>query len=335
MYKNNNKGSILILSLWVLSFLSILAALVGTTIRGRVALISRIEDRSQLRFMLISGVRKAASVLRRDVQQNNAVYTPFGKTVRHNNSKDFKEILFPRGKSEVSYKYFDKDFNREITYYGVSDEEGRLNINTANRNELMRLINQAAMIDEQKSQEIADSIIDWREVGRSGPLSSGVTGDLGYETKNADFETIDELLLVAGMKLWIYEKIFPYVTVFGDGMININTAPREVLYALGLEGQTVDKILLVRRGSDGMEATSDDHIFTRTFDVASEVLSVAEMEIEEIKRIDWLNKSGRIKINSFNFRISTLARLDHRNISMTAMCIYNLPLQRIIYWREK
>ena len=45
-------------------------------------------------------------------------------------------------------------------------------------------------------------------------------------------ESLDELLLVNGMTKDIFERIKDYVTVWGSGMVNINTAGREVLWLL-------------------------------------------------------------------------------------------------------
>lgn len=331
----SQNGSILILSIWVLSFLSLLAALVGMTIRQRVSLVSRLEDRSQLRLMASAGVKKAIALLRRDLEQNNGVYTQAGKAARHNNPKDFQSISFPRGVVDVSHVYYDKGLNQQIKGFGLSDEEGRLNINSADRFEMMRLINEAAMGVEEDAQRLADNIIDWRQFGHSSPIGAVLESSSGHEKKSANFETLDELLLVEGMTSFIYEKIIPFVTVFGDGVVNINTASYEVLRALGFDEDSSRKIIALRRGPDAIESTADDHVFAKTFDVASEVLSVSELEISQIKLIDQINKAGKIKTNSFNYRIAADARLDHKRSSMAVICVYNLPLQRIIYWREK
>ena len=54
---------------------------------------------------------------------------------------------------------------------------------------------------------------------------------------------LDEILLVKGMNKEIYDKLINFVTIYGDGAVNINTASKEVLEALGLADSLVDKIL--------------------------------------------------------------------------------------------
>jgi type II secretory pathway component PulK len=81
--------------------------------------------------------------------------------------------------------------------YGLVDEASKLNVNTATLTELEDLPNM--------TEALASAIVDWRDANDT------VTGDVGaesstyeehspsYEAKNANFESIDELLLVHGM----------------------------------------------------------------------------------------------------------------------------------------
>jgi DNA uptake protein ComE-like DNA-binding protein len=80
--------------------------------------------------------------------------------------------------------------------FGVDDEGSKININTANRDTLMRL--------PGMTEDVADAIIDWRDTDEN-PGASGAESDY-YETlqppyrcKNGPFETVEELLLVKGV----------------------------------------------------------------------------------------------------------------------------------------
>ena len=42
------------------------------------------------------------------------------------------------------------------------------------------------------------------------------------------------MYLIRGITAEIFKKLKPYITIYGDGQININTAGKEVLTALGL-----------------------------------------------------------------------------------------------------
>lgn len=53
-----------------------------------------------------------------------------------------------------------------------------------------------------------------------------------YKCRNAPLEAVDELLLVRGITPETLERIRNYVTVYGEGKVNINSAPKEVIESL-------------------------------------------------------------------------------------------------------
>jgi len=74
-------------------------------------------------------------------------------------------------------------------YFGLIDEGSKLNLNTANTNILSYLPNMTA--------DFAQAIVDWRSTNSSGTYALDYE-QLGYEEKEAPFETEDELRLVYG-----------------------------------------------------------------------------------------------------------------------------------------
>ena len=77
MILKTNKGSILILALWTLTFLTVLAVQIGLIIRQRISLVSRIESRLQLQDMATAGIQKAIAALRLDLTRNGNIYTSY------------------------------------------------------------------------------------------------------------------------------------------------------------------------------------------------------------------------------------------------------------------
>jgi type II secretory pathway component PulK len=81
--------------------------------------------------------------------------------------------------------------------FGLVDEASKLNINTATVDDLEQLPNM--------TEALASAIVDWRDSDSNVTNSDGAESDTyeehdpPYEAKNADFESIDELLLVHGM----------------------------------------------------------------------------------------------------------------------------------------
>ncbi len=140
-------------------------------------------------------------------------------------------------------------------YFGLIDEASKLNINRAGTNALSYLPNMTV--------EFAEAITDWRNT--NGSLTLGYA-QLGYESKHAPFETVDELRLVDGATVDLLagsdvnrngildasEKtagslnqqtsgLFEYLTVYsrepnfhsdGTQLTNVNTASRLDLQSL-------------------------------------------------------------------------------------------------------
>ena len=334
-------GSVLIFALWVVTFLSIFAACLGLKLRQRTALLSRLEHRSQLHLAAEAGMKKAVASLRQDIQRNNFNYTPQAKQFRHNNSGKFKDIDLNHAVCQVSYDYKPEASLPSTRRYGFVDEESKMNVNAAERADLRRLIKSVVAMEERQADNLVEAIIDWREAGRAqltGFYSDDYYYNLEYpyKPKNAPFETLEELLLVQGLSQGIYQQMLPFITVYGDGRVNVNTAPLDVLASLGWETDLVEKFLSVRRGEDGVEGTADDYVFHNTYDIASEMKNFVKMDDGEIKQIDHLNAAGKIKTNSdYYFIRSRACRAERPQEGVLIGCVYNARQNKIEYWREK
>ena len=338
-HQKNREGSVLILAVWTVLFLSIFAARIGLRIRQRATLASRLETRSKLHFIAEAGIKKAIAGLRVDLVKNKGIYSSFGKYYRHNNGDEFKNIIIGEGVSEVTY-IFHRDFNTSEKRYGFVDEERKININVVDLVTLTRLIQQVSGLDENKSQGIAEAIIDWREIGKTqttGFYSDDYYSNLEYpyEPKNGDFELIDELLLIKGIDKNIFNTLRDFITIYGDGKVNINTASAEVLSVLGLSSEVINKLFLARRGVDGIEDTADDYVFQRTYDIASEMKSFVKLKLNEVKQINDLNKFGLIKTNSSFYFIESKGVMSQKKDTLNISCLYNAEENKIEYWREK
>ncbi|HSU68522.1 MAG TPA: helix-hairpin-helix domain-containing protein [Tepidisphaeraceae bacterium] len=84
--------------------------------------------------------------------------------------------------------------------FGITDEAGKLNINTASANQLIML--------PGMDQQTADSIVTWRKkVGSNTGATSADGADTpdynmlqeGYDAKHSTYETVEELMLVEGV----------------------------------------------------------------------------------------------------------------------------------------
>lgn len=335
----NNKGSILVFSLWIVALLSVFSIQIGLRIRQRATLLTRIEAASDLRHIAAAGVKKALSVLKKDFQRNEQIYTAEGMIARHNNPSKLSSIVLGRGHASVYYKPGEENFN-VTKRFGFVDEARKLNVNTAEHIELQRLFEEAAKIPTDEARDIANAILSWREPGDlelEGFYSDHYYEELPfpYETKDMPFEVLDELKLLKGVTSDIYERVVPYLTVYGDGRVNINTASSTVLKALGLPPVLADKVVTVRSGVDGVPLTIDDYLFYRTFDIASEMKGFVDLTDEEVKYLDTLNSRNKLTTNAYYYKILSKAVIDRTGHVLTVICYYNLRENKIEYWREK
>jgi type II secretory pathway component PulK len=134
--------------------------------------------------------------------------------------------------------------------YRLTDENARLNLNRITRDVLDRLL-QELSLEKSARDVILDSVQDWRDPNEEHRLN-GAESDyyqtlpMPYRSKNADFDAVDELLQVQGMTREIlYGRpeapgLIEYLTVWGTGAVNVNTASPVVLRALGYAPAEVD-----------------------------------------------------------------------------------------------
>ena len=152
-----------------------------------------------------------------------------------------------------------------------------------------------------------------------------------YEEKKRPYETLDELLLVRGMNETLYEALKDFLTIYGTGKVNINTASRPVLYALGLSMGAVNKILIARQGQDRQEATGDDYVFEH-FSQIEALVSLVNLTRQELREIDRVYGRQEIGFHSSYFNIPVTA--DYRGETKRIECVYGRNDGKMVYWKE-
>ncbi|MEI7998135.1 MAG: hypothetical protein WCH62_01335 [Candidatus Omnitrophota bacterium] len=333
MILNRRKAFVLIFTVWVLGFLTVLVVGLAAGIRQKIVLLEKLDQRSRIRYLLEAAVKYSDSYIGSQFNSSSQ-YTVGIKMNLHNNPNIFSQFVLAGDTASISYTLPDQG---EI--FGVVDEERKINLNTTNVSILTRLIEKVLLFKSDHAQKLASDILDWRQFGQSqvsGFFSDEYYNNLEYPyvKKDANYETLDELLLVKGVTKEMYEKLINYVTIYGEGKVNINTAPMQVLYALGLEESLIEKILEVRQGKDKTEATADDYVFLKTFDVATEITTIVRLESTEVHAIDLLNKQNFLTTTSSYFSIEAQARLAHSLFSKKIRAVISLRENKIMYWRE-
>jgi|WetSurMetagenome_2_1015567.scaffolds.fasta_scaffold00013_80 general secretion pathway protein K len=149
----------------------------------------------------------------------------------------------------------------------IIDESGKIDINKTPEIILKGLILNLG-VKEEDAVIIVDSILDWRDEDdyiRSNGAESSYYSSLPvpYKPKNADFESIEELMLVRGVTPELFygkddkPGLADFVTVYSEsGKIKISSAPKEVLMALPGMTEEIAAALIEFRGQVGPNAAA-------------------------------------------------------------------------------
>jgi general secretion pathway protein K len=143
----------------------------------------------------------------------------------------------------------------------------QLNINTMSEQQL-RTFFSFALRDFATSDKLSQAILDWRDAD-SIPRSNGAERDdyiregLLALPANQTFREVSDLLNVMGMTPEIYDRVSPYLTTRGSGVVNINSADTVVLRSVpGMTDQILAEILSQR--SMGKRITNVNSVLGRT-----------------------------------------------------------------------
>ena len=338
------------LALWSLSLLAVFSVTLGYGVRQKLSLIKRIDERERLHLIAEAGVQKAIFELKKqETEGYNSLKDPIS-----NDPAIFKDIYLEGGSSSVSYNFSrgsgipphseqlagnDEHTGVLETRYGLSDEESKINLNTAGLTVLENLFIAAAGLEEVEAQELAASIVDWRDKDSQLSIPLGSAEDsyyrglaYPYEAKDSEFESLDELLLVKGMTPEIFERLRDYVTVSSSGRVNINTASSPVLLALGLEEDIADKIIRYRSADDGILGSEDDNVFMKPADIVPHLSQSFHLSDSQISKLTLVVDQG-LNVYSNNFMIRSIARLNNRKAELRVVCIADI-FGKILYWQE-
>ena len=327
-----HKGSILIVTLWTICLLTIFAVSLNDGARQKILVVKRLEDHSKLRSISSAGIKKIIAFFFNYPDSVEDLYLS-------GDVEDFKNVIVGEGFFNIFYKDIDGMSGSKKNKYGLIDEERKVNINYVDQKVLKSLFRNVLNLDDIESQNLAAAIVDWRDGDSELSIPFGSAEDLdynllkySYEAKDSSFEVLEEVLLVKGMTQKIFEKIKGYITVYGGGKININTAKRNVLLAFGLDKTTVDNIIKVRAGSDGVDGTLDDDIFYSTagiIDRLNQVAILGDKETVELNKfIDYYAVSF-----SNNFTVRSVSKLENKNNTLEIIAVIDKN-GNILSWKE-
>lgn len=341
--RNNNKGLILVSSLWIVAILTLLAIGLAYRISIELHLVKFSREMLKARLACESGLEFSSQVLAEDLNDFDSFNETWSKgMVLGRDESIFKDYKL----KEAAFTIFSETNNQDScanTLYGLSDEGSKLNINKATTVELETFFTQLGI---ENPKEITNSISDWIDAdditsfdgAEDDYYSSLVTP---YKCKNAPIAVIEELLLIKGMDEEKFEKIKPFVTVYGDGKININTVSEVVLKSLLISRGALDttaaklakEIIAYRFGPDTCLATADDGVLERFEDIPLALSSPFSLAA-------FSKCSDRLKFNSEIFRANISAQALKTDVKKKATALLkkdklNVTMPELIYWQEE
>jgi len=328
------RASILIIALWSVCLLTSLAVILGYEVRQKIILIKRFDERDKTRLIAESAARKAIVELKKEPEKDyDALNDQWS-----NNISAFKEIKVGDGEFSISYdSNLQAESDSTEIRYGMTDEESKININKSDFKTLERFFRLSGL-EETEAQDLAYSIIDWRDEDSQLSVPIGSAEDsyyrslsYPYEAKDGPFEVPEEIILVKGMTADFFRKVRNYITIYGKGKVNINTASGEVIVALGVSQDLADKIVSFRNGKDTLTGTNDDNIFQTPADVTTELSGFYRLSDPELSELSALTE--KITTKSENFMIKCKAGLNKGKFAANVYCVVSRE-GKILYWNE-
>lgn len=249
---NNNKGVALILTILIIGIIVTLTLSFNTSMRSEVASAANMRDNIKLEAILQSGLNIALAILADDPSAGNGSYDSlFDTWAKPDILSLYSSKLFDDGQLQIIIG----DETGKIPVNQLIDREG--NYIDITRNLLIRFLELEEFdIAPEEAEDIVNSIKDWidpdNESSDFGEESSYYEAlEKPYSCRNGRLESLEELLLIKGITEDIFygtdetTGISDFLSIYGDGRININTADVLVLRALSEqidEDMTADMI---------------------------------------------------------------------------------------------
>jgi len=270
-----SRGIALLMVLWVITILMVVVF--------SFSALSRTETNAALGFReMLQKKNLAEAGIQRGIME--IVY-------RKIKPKDLTEQTWRMDGSRYSVPFGDGQVSIAIT-----DETGLIDINMLTDASGIILKNLLLLrgIPEDQADTVVDSLLDWKDSGDSdahrlhgAETDYYMTLPLPYAAKNANFDTVEELLLVKGMTSDILfgdrerKGIESLLTVHAKtDKINVNAAPQDLLAALpGMNAGLAETFVAERQSRDTLLSAADlPVLFGEAYAMASPYVSTGDSD---------------------------------------------------------
>lgn len=231
----NRRGVALMLVLWVVVVLSAVASGVVIAARRETAVARTDRARTTGRYAAESGVEAVKAQLR-------ALF-------RRARTLEDQARAFDLLEATIT-QWSERPLGPARFQVAVADLGARIDLNIASDDVLLGLFQQ--FVGDQRAAALVDALADWKDEDNDPRPLGAEAGDYArggslFRPPNAPLLRLDELTRIAGFSDSLAERLAPYLTVQGDGLLNVNTAPETVLAAVPELGRDGAEVILDAR----------------------------------------------------------------------------------------
>ena len=327
---NRNQGAVLIVVLWILIILGLMVSTMAFEMHIEANITSYYRKRFKSQQLARAGVEWAKMMLSKAGRFGEDLEESYPElylsSVHLNRGLAINDLRQPLGEGEFRLR--------------LVPEKGRRNINRLDEDGWKELLDQGNVPDELWD-ELIDAFMDWTDKDDAHRLHGAESDDSfyedrGYEVKNDELDTLDELLLVKGFTPSIVyggppleedddplTGIARTLTTWGS-KVNVNAASRDVLLLYPeIDEFMVDAIFEGRAGVDGVIGTEDDG-----FSSLAQVAGVTGLDDSFLNRNFTTGDLQHIRVTSIG---------NYQGIESGIWCVFEKTGNSLIprYWREE
>jgi len=318
----NRKGSVLILTLIIVTFLSALALQLSHSMRSKNRMVRTYQKDIVSLHIARGAVGKVLNAIERDKAENELDYLGEDWMAKFMRDEHAPKVLEWRDAQ-----------NRVIGKYAVriTDESAKININTAELDNLKLFLDTFKGVG---STDLARNIINYRDgKGKNKVYYSihellllrGIDKDmfLGEDANENGYADMVEdrkgfMPEVGRYSRSVEPGLKDHVTVWTDGKININTAPLSVLLSIpGVDKEIADELIKQRK--------------QKPFALMDDIQAISSIPAKTfVEIVRWAN----IRSDWFKVVVTAKAENSDHNKVIVAFIDRSGDRAKIKYWRE-
>lgn len=242
----DEKGMVLLLVLIIVALLTSLLTEFAFSTLVDLRLAETFRDGTRAYYLAKGGVKVGRIILQQDHNSYDSRSELWGQGVAN----------YPVEEGTVSVQITDLDSRLDINHLVTS--LGNPDVVVQARFERLFTI---LGLDDPTG--LTDALIDWidpdsdrRPQGAEDPYYLSLPHP--YHCKNAPLDSLDELALIKGFTPAVIKAISPYVTIYGSGKININTASAAVIESLASQmDQDTAEAIVARAKAQPFQSIDD------------------------------------------------------------------------------